>query len=123
METTTLLAKLMIGIIAILHLYILVLEMFLWTTRGPKVFKSIHPSLFEPTKTLAANQGLYNGFLAAGLIWSLRITDVQWATYVATFFLGCIAVAGIYGAITAQRSILYIQTIPAAIALVLVWMG
>lgn len=122
METTTLLAKLMVGTIAILHIYILILEMFLWTTRGPKVFKSIPPSLFEPTKTLAANQGLYNGFLAAGLIWSLRITDVQWATYVATFFLCCIGVAGIYGAITAQRSILYIQTVPAVIALVLVWM-
>ncbi|MES2780184.1 MAG: DUF1304 domain-containing protein [Bacteroidota bacterium] len=122
METTMLLAKLLIGIIAILHLYILVLEMFLWTTRGPKVFKSIPASLFEPTKTLAANQGLYNGFLAAGLIWSLRIVDVQWAAYVATFFLGCIAVAGIYGAVTAQRSILYIQTVPAAIALLLVWM-
>ncbi|MES2559150.1 MAG: DUF1304 domain-containing protein [Bacteroidota bacterium] len=122
METTALLAKLSIGIIAILHLYILVLEMFLWTTRGPKVFKSIPASLFEPTKKLAANQGLYNGFLAAGLIWSLRITDPLWSIYVATFFLGCIAIAGIYGAITAQRSILYIQTIPAVIALVLVWL-
>lgn len=122
METTTLLAKLMVGTIAVLHLYILVLEMFLWTTRGPKVFKSITPSLFEPTKNLAANQGLYNGFLAAGLIWSLFINDVHWATSVATFFLCCIGVAGIYGAITAQWSILYIQTVPAIVALALLWM-
>ena len=123
METTALLAKLLIGFIALLHLYILVLEMFLWTTRGPKVFKSIPASLFEPTKTLAANQGLYNGFLAAGLIWSLLICNTEWSVYVATFFLGCIAVAGLYGALTAQRSILFIQTVPASIALLLLWMN
>jgi putative membrane protein len=119
METTTVLAHILIGVIALLHIYILILEMFLWTTRGPKVFKSIPKQLFEPTKKLAANQGLYNGFLAAGLIWSLFISDVQWSDAVAQFFLCCIGVAGIYGAITAQRSILYIQTMPAAIALIL----
>jgi putative membrane protein len=116
---TIILAKALIAVIALLHIYILVLEMFLWTTRGPKVFKSIPKNLFEPTKTLAANQGLYNGFLAAGLIWSLCIRDNYWSQNVALFFLGCIAVAGIYGAITAQRSILYIQTVPAAIAILL----
>ncbi len=121
METTIILANIMIGIIAALHIYILVLEMFLWTTRGPKVFKSIPKELFVPTKTFAANQGLYNGFLAAGLIWSLCIGDAEWSKNVALFFLGCIAVAGIYGALTAQKSILYIQTIPAAIAIVLLF--
>lgn len=119
METTTILANIMIGTIAALHIYILVLEMFLWTTRGPKVFKSIPKDLFVPTKTFAANQGLYNGFLAAGLIWSLCIGDAAWSNNIALFFLGCIAVAGLYGAATAQRSILYIQTVPAAIAILL----
>lgn len=121
METTLLLAQILIGIIAILHVYIMVLEMFLWTTRGPKVFKSIPKNLFEPTSKLAANQGLYNGFLAAGLIWSLIVQDTEWSVYIAQFFLGCIAIAGIYGAITAQRSILYIQTIPAMLALLLLY--
>lgn len=119
MQTTTLLAHLLIGIIAILHLYILVLEMFLWTTRGPKVFKSIPKNLFEPTKALAANQGLYNGFLAAGLIWSLCISNPEWSMNVSIFFLSCISIAGAYGAYSAQRSILFIQTIPALLALVL----
>ena len=94
------------------------LEMFAWTTRGKKTFKSLPEDLFEKTKALAANQGLYNGFLAAGLIWSLLITDPVWSAHVALFFLACIAVAGIYGAITAQRSILFMQTVPATIAII-----
>ncbi len=119
METTTLLAHLLIGTIAILHLYILVLEMFLWTTRGPKVFKSIPENLFEPTKTLAANQGLYNGFLAAGLIWSFFISDPVWSVNVRLFFLACVAVAGIYGAATASRKIFFVQALPALLAILI----
>jgi putative membrane protein len=119
MGTSLIIAKILVAIIALLHIYILVLEMFLWTSRGPKVFKSIPKQLFEPTKVLAANQGLYNGFLAAGLIWSLSVNDPIWSIYIATFFLSCIAIAGIYGAATAQRSILFIQTIPSTIALFL----
>lgn len=122
MEPTVIMAKILIGIIALLHLYILVLEMFLWTTRGPKVFKSVPKHLFEPTKTLAANQGLYNGFLAAGLIWSLCISDPIWAQNTALFFLSCIAIAGLYGALTAQRSILYIQTLPSLITIILLFL-
>lgn len=91
--------------------------MFAWTTRGRKTFKSIPPDLFEKTKALAANQGLYNGFLAAGLIWSLLISDASWSMNVAAFFLSCVMIAGIYGAITAQKSILFVQTMPAALAL------
>lgn len=91
--------------------------MFAWTTRGKKTFKSIPPDLFEKTKVLAANQGLYNGFLAAGLIWSVLICDPNWSANVAYFFLGCVMIAGIYGAITAQKSILFVQTVPATIAL------
>lgn len=113
----------MIALVALLHVYILWLEMFAWTTRGRKTFKSIAPELFEPTKTLAANQGLYNGFLAAGLIWSLLITDAEWSARVAYFFLSCVLVAGIYGAATAQRSILFVQAMPALAGILLVWLA
>ena len=106
-----------IAFVALLHLYIMWFEMFAWTTRGPKIFKSLPKDLFEPTKTLAANQGLYNGFLAAGLLWSLLISDPVWATNVAFCFLIFVAVAGIYGAITAARKILYVQTVPAALGI------
>ncbi|MNE21887.1 hypothetical protein D3C80_1150690 [compost metagenome] len=113
-----LLSQLFIALVAVEHLYILWLEMFAWTTRGKKTFKSIPADLFEPTKKLAANQGLYNGFLAAGLIWSLLITDVNWSFNIACFFLGCVIIAGIYGALTAQRSIFFVQALPAIIALI-----
>lgn len=112
-----LIAQILIGLVAIEHIYILWLEMFAWTTQGRKTFKSFPPDLFEKTKSLAANQGLYNGFLAAGLIWSLLIQDVAWRVYVACFFLGCVIVAGIFGALTAQRSIFYVQALPALLAL------
>lgn len=110
-------SRILIALIALIHCYIVWLEMFAWTTRGPKVFKSLPAHLFNDTKALAANQGLYNGFLAAGLIWSFFIGDALWSDNVALFFLGCIAVAGMYGAATAQRSIFFIQTLPAAIAI------
>ena len=116
-----LLSKIFIGIVAAIHLYILWLEMFAWETKGKEAFKgSLAPELFKPTKTLAANQGLYNGFLAAGLIWSFFITNAEWQDNVALFFLGCVASAGIYGAMTASKKILFIQTIPAAIGIILV---
>ena len=110
--------KVITVLVAILHLYFLWLEMFAWTTRGKKVFKNFPETLFEPTKTMAANQGLYNGFLAAGLIWSLWIADPKWSIYVALFFLGCVAVAGIYGAISVSKKIFYIQGFPAVIGIV-----
>ncbi|MVM32709.1 DUF1304 family protein [Spirosoma sp. HMF4905] len=112
-----LIAEILIGVVAIEHIYILWLEMFAWTTRGRKTFRSLAPELFEPTKALAANQGLYNGFLAAGLIWSLLINDSAWRINVAIFFLGCVIVAGIYGALTAQKSIFFVQALPAILAL------
>ncbi|GAB3995863.1 DUF1304 domain-containing protein [Spirosoma daeguense] len=113
-----LLSEILIGLVAVEHIYILWLEMFAWTTRGRKTFRSLAPELFEPTKALAANQGLYNGFLAAGLIWSLLIQDPIWSQNVAFFFLGCVIVAGVYGALTAQKSIFYVQALPAILALV-----
>lgn len=114
----SLLSMILIGLVALLHLYFLWLEMFAWTTRGPKVFRSLDPDLFEPTKVLAANQGLYNGFLVAGLVWSLLIRNADWAFNVALFFLACVAVAGTYGAVTASRRIFYVQALPALAAIV-----
>jgi putative membrane protein len=115
------LATLLIAIIALEHLYILYMEMFAWTTLGKKTFKgAMDSSLFEPTKAMAANQGLYNGFLAAGLIWSLLINDADWQWNVAIFFLSCVSVAGIYGAISASKKIFYVQALPALIALAVV---
>lgn len=113
------LAKIIVAIVALLHLYFLWLEMFAWTTRAKKVFRQFPEHLFEPTKTLAANQGLYNGFLAAGLIWSLIIQDAIWQVYVALFFLGCVAVAGVYGGVTASKKIFTVQALPALIGIAL----
>jgi putative membrane protein len=110
----------LIGLIAFLHLYFLWLEMFGWTTRGKKVFTSFDADYFEKTKTLAANQGLYNGFLAAGLIWTFFITNEAWKSNISIFFLSCIAIAGIYGALTAERRIFFVQALPALIALLLI---
>lgn len=113
----TLAANILIAFVALLHLYIMWFEMFAWTTRGRKVFRNFPKDLFEPTKTLAANQGLYNGFLAAGLIWTFFIENPEWKTNVALFFLICVAIAGIYGAMTASKKILFVQTLPALLAL------
>ena len=111
------LASVVVWAIALLHVYILILEMFLWTTpRGQKAF-GLTPEFARQTKTLAANQGLYNGFLAAGLIFGLFHPDFMTGVQIQLFFLICIAVAGIYGAMTAKLSILFIQTLPALIAI------
>ena len=109
-------SQVLTGLVAALHVYFLVLEMFLWTTpTGQRVFGRTAEEQ-ESSKVLAANQGLYNGFLAAGLVWSLVGSDVI-ALPMRTFFLGCVVVAGIYGGMTATRKILFVQAIPAAIAL------
>ena len=112
-------SKILITLVAIEHLYILYMEMFAWETLGRKSFKgALKDELFTPTKGLAANQGLYNGFLAAGLIWSLLISDVIWSTNIAMVFLGCVIDAGIYGAISASRKIFFVQAVPAILALI-----
>ncbi|GIH26828.1 membrane protein [Acrocarpospora phusangensis] len=104
------------GLVAAIHVYILVLEMFLWTTpRGRAAFGTT-PEFAAQSRTLAGNQGLYNGFLAAGLIWGLIGRDPA----VLTFFLACVIIAGLYGAATVSRRILYVQSVPAALALVFV---
>ena len=108
-------------LIALMHLYILYMEMFAWETLGKKTFRKAMPDeLFKPTKAMAANQGLYNGFLAAGLIWSCLIQDPFWQKNVAVFFLSCVLIAGIYGAYSASKKIFYVQALPAIVALVLV---
>lgn len=116
----SILAMIVVGLVAVMHIGFLWLEMFAWTTRGPKVFKTFPKELFEPTKALAANQGLYNGFLAAGLIWSLFISDGEWQRNVALCFLIFVAVAGVYGAMTASKKIFFVQALPALIGIVLV---
>jgi len=115
------LANALVGLVAAIHVYILILEMFMWDTpRGRKAFGTT-PEFAAASKTLAANQGLYNGFLAAGLIWGLLLGPA--GKPVQLFFLGCVIVAGLYGALTASRKILFIQALPAAVAMAAVlWM-
>ncbi|SNR16876.1 DUF1304 domain-containing protein [Tenacibaculum jejuense] len=112
--------NILIGFIAFFHLYILWFEMFAWETRGPKIFRHFPKELFPKTKALAANQGLYNGFLAAGLIWTFFIENIEWKTNVSIFFLACVAIAGIYGALSASKKIFFVQGLPAIITLVIV---
>lgn len=114
-------AKILIGLIVFIHFYIFIFEAFLWEKRGPKVFRGFPKDLFPKTKALAFNQGVYNLFLAAGLLWPFFIADVMWAKNIASFCLGCVAVAGIAGAISAERKILFVQTVPALLALILLW--
>lgn len=115
-----LIAALLVALVALLHIYIMLLEMVWWTgPRGQKAF-GLTPEFAAATKALAANQGLYNGFLAAGLIWGLVYPDPQFGWQIQMFFLGCVAVAGIFGAVTANRKILFIQTLPAVVAMLAV---
>lgn len=108
-----------IGVVALIHLYILILEMFLWEKpAGLRAF-GLSKEFAAATKVLAANQGLYNGFLAIGLMWGLFAGDVR----IQVFFLVCVLAAGVYGALTASRKILWVQAAPAALALVLLWLS
>ena len=113
-------SKILVAIVALEHLYILYLEMFLWTK--PRTLKTFGttPEFAEASKSLAANQGLYNGFLAAGLIWGLVHPDPVFGRQIQIFFLACVIVAALYGGFSVKRSILMIQGLPALIALVAV---
>jgi putative membrane protein len=114
-------ANVVIAIVALLHAYFLVLEMFLWDKpAGLRAFGHSAEAA-AASKVLAANQGLYNGFLAAGLVWGLSLGAA--GTSVKVFFLLCVLIAGVYGAMTASRKILYVQALPALIALLLLWLG
>jgi putative membrane protein len=108
-------ANILVGLVALLHVYFLVLEMFLWDTPyGRKTF-NLTPEFSAASKTLAANQGLYNGFLAAGLLWGLWSNGVE----IKIFFLTCVIVAGLYGGYSVNRRIFFVQAVPAIVALVL----
>ncbi len=111
-------AKVLTGLVAFIHIYILVLEMFLWKKPlGRKAFRMTEAQA-ENTAVLAANQGLYNGFLAAGLIWSLAHPSAYFGRELALFFLGCIIVAALYGAYSVGKKILFIQGLPAILAFI-----
>lgn len=112
-------AQLLVGLVAFEHVYFLVLEMFLWTKpTGRRIFgNSVEKA--EMTRVLAANQGLYNGFLAAGLVWSF-FAPAAMVTPIRAFFLACVIVAGVYGGISVSRRILFVQAVPAALALLTV---
>ena len=114
-------ANIAVCLVAALHVYFLVLEMFLWKKPlGRRIF-GLTRELAEATASLAANQGLYNGFLAAGLVWGLSLGEAGFAIRV--FFLVCVIVAGVFGAATANRRILWVQALPGAIALALTWLA
>ena len=119
----TILINVLIGLVAAFHLYFLYFEMFAWETLGRKIFRSLPKELFPQTKEMAANQGLYNGFLSAGLIWTFFIENEVWKDNIALFFLSCVAVAGIYGAATVDKKIFFVQALPAIIAIVLILIG
>ncbi|KAH8660982.1 hypothetical protein BGZ60DRAFT_566644 [Tricladium varicosporioides] len=111
-----------VALVAIIHTYILILEMFLWTTPyGRKAFR-LTSEFATQTRVLAANQGLYNGFLAAGLFWSLSLPE-DMASQVKLFFLGCVAVAGVFGGATVSRKTVYVQSVPAVLGVMGVLYG
>ena len=115
------LSNILIALVAALHVYFMYLEMVAWDRPlGRKVF-GMTSEFATASKGLAANQGLYNGFLVAGLVWGLWLGEAGLA--VKTFFLACVVVAGVFGAATVSRRILYVQALPAAVALIALWAG
>jgi putative membrane protein len=119
----SLIANALVVLVAALHVYFLVLEMFYWTKPlGLKTFRNT-PEKAADSAVLAANQGLYNGFLAAGLLWGIVHPNPAFAWQIKTFFLLCVIVAGTYGAKTVSRRILYVQALPALLTLIVVWLA
>ena len=114
----TTVANIAVTLVAVLHLYFLVLEMFLWETAFGRRTFGLTAEFAAASRSLAANQGLYNGFLAAGLVWGLGLGAA--GSHIKIFFLGCVVVAGVFGALTANRKILWVQALPGAVALALV---
>ncbi|EOL8945177.1 DUF1304 domain-containing protein [Cronobacter dublinensis] len=114
-------ASVLIALVAVIHVYILVLEMVLWDTKTGRRTFNLSADFARDSRVLAANQGLYNGFLAAGLFWGLWLGDSGFQFKL--FFLVCVLIAGLFGAVTASRKILYVQALPALLALIALWMG
>lgn len=112
----TIISMVFVGLVALEHLFIAWVEIFAWTTRGPKMFPHLSVDFMKTTKEMAANQGIYNVFLAAGLVWSL-FAPMPFAFWLAAFFLGCVVTAGVFGAATSSKAILFKQALPAAVAL------
>lgn len=112
--------KVLIAVVALQHILIMCMEMFLWEKRGPAIFKSFDKDLFPKTKAMAQNMGLYNGFLAGGLIMSLCVQDGHWSLFIASFFLICVVIAGLYASVTAEKSIFLKQSPIALLTLVLI---
>ncbi|MDC7224077.1 MAG: DUF1304 domain-containing protein [Spirochaetales bacterium] len=117
------LSKGLVAFVALEHLFILWIEMFAWTTFGSKVFSVFPGDFFTMTTAMAANQGLYNGFLAAGLIWALLVKDRIWNFRLALFFLSCVGAAALFGAATIQTKIILTQGVPAFIALIVLFLN
>lgn len=113
-------ANIVIGLIALLHVWFLILEMFLWTRPSGRKAFGTSAEFAEQSKALAANQGLYNGFLVAGLVWGLLLGNGGAGFSVKLFFLACVLLAGVFGGLTASRKILLYQALPAAVAIVLI---
>lgn len=117
------LKNVLVILVAVLHVYILYIEMFLWNKpKGLKIFRMTQAQA-DNSKVLAANQGLYNGFLAAGLFWSVFVADPVQSFQLSVFFLGCVIVAALYGGYTVGKKILMVQGTPAALALIIVLIG
>ena len=115
-------ATVAVVLVALLHVYFLILEMFLWTKPFGRRAFGMSAEYAEASAALAANQGLYNGFLAAGLLWGLSLGETE-GFAVRVFFLICVLIAGIFGAVTASRKILFFQAVPGAVALALTWLA
>jgi len=116
-------AAILVGLVVLEHVYIMFMEMFLWTTPGIRKSFGTSASFARESRSLAANQGLYNGFLAAGLVWGLLHPDASTGYQIQTFFLICVLIAALFGGRTAKRSILYVQGIPALAALIAVFIA
>lgn len=115
------LTTILVAIVVVIHLYILILEMFLWEKKAGRKAFNLSANFAHETRVMAANQGLYNGFLAAGLLWGLWLGES--GNHVTLFFLICVLTAGIFGALTVSRKILYVQALPAVLALTALLMG
>ena len=118
----TLFSKIIIGVVAAIHVYLGWVEMFAWTTRGMKFLSGLAPETFEPSVILATNMAVYNGFLAAGLVWSLLIGDQNWKKNIALFFLTFISLAGLYGSVTADWKLALVQTVPALVGIISIYL-
>ena len=116
----SIIASIAVFLLAALHVYIMALEMFFWTSpAGLRAF-ALKPDFAAKTKNMAANQGLYNGFLAAGFAWSLIHPNAEFAAQIAQFFAGCVLVAGVYGGLTVNKKIFFVQALPGAVCLTVV---